>query len=148
MMPSKKKTTPTTNTGDVINATIGDNASQVAVGKNIHQQQASGAAQISEGDLKQIQALFENFKKQIEQQAPPDKKAAAVERVDELQQEIVSGKPELTTIDYVKRWFGKNLPGLLGGVTSLVVNPLVGKVVEAASGMAAAEIKRRFGGTP
>jgi hypothetical protein len=146
-MPSKKKTNASTTRGDVINATIGDNASQVAVGKNIHQQQASGGAQISEGDLKQIQALFADFKKQIEQQAPPDKKAAALERVDELQQEITSGKPELSTIDYVKRWFGKNLPSLLGGVTSLVINPLVGKVVEAASGLAAAEIKRRFGST-
>jgi hypothetical protein len=144
-MASKKKPIPTTG-GDVIQATIGDNASQVAVGKDIHQQQVSGSGKISETDLKQLEALFADFKKQIEQQAPPEKKAAALERVNELQQEITNGKPDLSTFAYVKSWFGKNLPNLLGGVTSLVVNPLVGKVVQAATGLAAAELKRRFGG--
>ncbi len=132
--------------GDIIQATIGDNASQVAVGKNIQQQQNSSSMQVTEADLQQLQALFDDFKQQIEQQAPPDKKAAALERVDELQQEITSQKPELSTFDYVKNWFGKNLPGLLGGVTSLIVNPLVGKVVEAVSGVAADAIRKRFGG--
>ncbi len=132
--------------GDIIQATIGDNVSQVAVGKNIQQQQNSSSTQVTEADLRQLQALFDDFKQQIEQQAPPDKKAAALERVDELQQEITSQKPELSTFDYVKNWFGKNLPGLLGGVTSLIVNPLVGKVVEAVSGLAADAIRKRFGG--
>ncbi len=132
--------------GDIIQATIGDNVSQVAVGKNIQQQQNSSSTQVTEADLRQLQALFDDFKQQIEQQAPPDKKTAALERVDELQQEITSQKPELSTFDYVKNWFGKNLPGLLGGVTSLIVNPLVGKVVEAVSGLAADAIRKRFGG--
>ena len=144
-MATKKRPGPKTG-GDVISATIGDNASQVAVGKDIHQQQVNAGGKVTEADLKQIEELFAAFKQQIEQQAPPDKKAAALERVDELHQEIASKKPDLTTFDYVKSWFGKNLPGLLGGITSLIVNPIVGKVVEAASGLAADALKRRFGG--
>ncbi len=143
---ARKKAHPSQAGGDIIQATIGDNASQVAVGKNIHQQQNSSNTQVTEADLQQLRALFDDFKQQIEQQAPPDKKAAALERVEELHQEITSKKPELSTFDYVKNWFSKNLPGLLGGVTSLIVNPLVGKVVEAASGVAADAIRRRFGG--
>jgi hypothetical protein len=131
--------------GDIIQATIGSHASQVAVGKNIRQAQHTGDAEISEADLQQLQALFDDLKQQIEKQAPPDKKAAALERVEELKQEITSKKPEPSTFAYVKNWFGKNLPGLLGGVTALVVNPLVGKVVEAASGVAADAIRRQFG---
>jgi len=143
-MARKKASQPAAG-GDIIQATIGANASQVAVGKNIRQQQNSSSAEITQADLQQIQALFADLKQQIEQQAPPDKKAAALERVDELQQEITSKKPELSTFDYVKSWFGKNIPTLLGSVTSLIVNPLVGKVVETASGLAAEAIKRRFG---
>jgi hypothetical protein len=145
--PEKKSSRRRTD-GDVISATIGDNASQVAVGKDIHQQQLSGGSsiEVTEADLKQVSDLFAALKQQIEEQAPPDKKAAALERVDELQQEIASKKPDLTTFDYVKSWFGKNLPGLLGGVTSLIINPIVGKVVQAASGLAVDALKRRFGG--
>ena len=143
-MARKKASQPAAG-GDIIQATIGANASQVAVGKNIRQQQNSSSAEITQADLQQLQALFADLKQQIEQQAPPDKKAAALERVDELQQEITSKKPELSTFDYVKSWFGKNIPTLLGSVTSLIVNPLVGKVVETASGLAAEAIKRRFG---
>jgi hypothetical protein len=143
-MPRKKTSQPAAG-GDIIQATIGANASQVAVGKNIRQQQNSTSAEVTQADLQQLQALFAGLKQQIEQQAPADKKAAALERVDELQQEITSKKPELSTFDYVKSWFGKNIPTLLGSVTSLIVNPLVGKVVETASGLAADAIKKRFG---
>jgi hypothetical protein len=146
-MANKKETRPSAG-GDIIQATIGDHASQVAVGKNIRQQQNSPAAEINEADLQQLQGLFDNLKKQIEQQAPPDKKAGALERIDELQQEITSKKPEPATFEYVKNWFGKNLPALLGGVTSLVIHPVVGKIVEAASGLAADAIKRQFGAQP
>jgi hypothetical protein len=143
-MAQKKETQPKAG-GDIIQATIGDNASQVAVGKNIRQQDHSSAIEVSEADLQQVKLLFDELKQQIEQQAPPEKKAAALERVDELQQEIASKKPDPTTFGYVKNWFGKNLPTLLGSVTALVVNPLVGKVVEAASTVAAEAIKRQFG---
>ena len=143
---ARRKANPPQAGGDIIQATIGDNASQVAVGKNIRQQQNSTSTEITQADLQQLRTLFDDFKQQIEQQAPPDKKAAALERLGELYQEITSKKPELSTFDYVKNWFAKNLPGLLGGVTSLIINPLVGKVVEAASGVAADAIRRRFGG--
>jgi hypothetical protein len=49
-------------------------------------------------------------------------------------------------MEYVKRWFVKNLPGLAGAVTSIVVHPIVGKLVEAAGDALAAEFRRRFGG--
>ena len=143
---ARKKSSQPAARGDVIQATIGNNVSQVAVGKNIRQQQNSSSVEVTEADLKQLSEMFAGLKQQIEQQAPPEVKAAALERVEELQQEITSKKPELSTFDYVKNWFGKNLPGMLGSVTSLIVNPIVGKVVQAASGLAVDALKRRFGG--
>ena len=142
---ARKKTTQPTAGGDIISATIGNNASQVAVGKNIHQQQVSGSGEVTEEDLQQISQLFEELKKQVSQLAPADKKDAALERVDELQQEVTSQKPEPSTFEYIRNWFGKNIPGLLGDVTSLLVHPIVGKVVEAASSVAADAIRRKFG---
>jgi hypothetical protein len=132
--------------GDIIQATIGNNNTNVVVGKNNQQQVVTSKGEVSAADLQQLRALFDDLKQQIIAQAPPDKKDAALERVDELQQEITSKKPELSTFDYVRSWFSKNLPGLLGSVTSLIVNPLVGKVVEAVSGVAANAIKQHFGG--
>ena len=143
-MARKKSTQPTAG-GDIITGTIGDHASQVAVGKNIRQLQKSGSAEITEADLEELRGLFDELKKQVAEQAPPDKKDAALERVEELQQEVTSDKPQPSTFEYVKNWFGKNIPGLLGSVTSLVVHPLVGKVVEAASSVAADAIRRQFG---
>ncbi len=143
-MARKKDTKPTAG-GDIIQATIGNNVSNVVVGKDNRQVVNSGSGEISEADLQQLRSLFDDLKQQIIAQAPADKKDAALERVDELQQEITSKKPELSTFDYVRNWFSKNLPGLLGGVTSLIVNPLVGKVVEAVSGVAANAIKQHFG---
>jgi hypothetical protein len=144
-MARKKDSKPTAG-GDIIQATIGNNNANVVVGKNNRQQVSSPSSEITEADLQQLRALFDDLKQQIIAQAPPDKKEAALERIDELQQEITSKKPELSTFEYIRNWFSKNLPGLLGGVTSLVVNPLVGKVVEAISGVAANAIKQRFGG--
>jgi len=137
-MTTKKQTQPKAG-GDYINITVGDNASYLALGKDVHQQ-----INVSAADLEEVARLFDELKRQIEQQAPPDKKAAALERVDELQQEVTSKKPDPATFSYVWSWFGKNLPTLLGSVTALLVNPLVGKVVEAASTMASDAIKAQF----
>jgi len=66
--------------------------------------------------------------------------------VQELEEAVTAEKPDLTTMEYVKQWFVKNLPGLAGAVTGVVVNPIVGKLVEAAGDALAAEFRRRFGG--
>jgi hypothetical protein len=132
--------------GDYIEARIGDNASQVAVGKGIVQKQgAEKDTEVTEQDLDQIRKLFTDLKDQIAKEAPPDKKDAALERVGEMESEITSKKPSLTTLEYVRDWFAKNAPMLLGSVTSIVVNPLVGKVVQAAGDIAVSELKKRFG---
>ena len=136
--------------GDVIKATItGDVSGQVAVGKDIVQQQTVGARpQVTEADIAAIRQMLDDLRAQVAAQAPDDKKDAALERVDELEEAITAEEPDLTTMEYVKKWFAKHLPQLAGAVTSVVVNPIVGKVVEAAGEVAANEFRRRFGGEP
>ena len=133
--------------GDVIRATIsGAISGQVAVGKGITQTQTIGAAppQVTEAELAQLRQVLADLKAKVVAEAPPDKKDAALERVDELEEALTAKEPDLATMEYVKRWFIKNLPGLTGAVTSVVVHPIVGKLVEAAGDALAAEFRRRF----
>ena len=135
--------------GDEIRATIsGDVSGQVAVGKGIIQTQVTAEArpEVTEEDLAALRQMLAELKEKVAAEAPPEKKEAALERVQELEEAVTAEKPDLTTMEYVKQWFVKNLPGLAGAVTGVVVNPIVGKLVEAEGDALAAEFRRRFGG--
>lgn len=98
--------------------------------------------EVTAQDLAILQQLIADLKTQVATEAPPEKQASATERVEELEKAIVSKKPNVNTIKYVKDWFAENLPKLAGTVSSVVVNPIVGKVVEAAGVMVADKFKK------
>jgi hypothetical protein len=132
--------------GDSISAHIeGTITGQVAVGKDITQEQRAGAAGPTEEELAALREELAGLRLLVEAQAPPERKQAALERVDELAQAVMAEKPDLTTMEYVTRWFGKHLPAMAGAVTSVVVNPIVGRLVAAAGDALAGEFGRRFG---
>jgi hypothetical protein len=145
IMSGKKDSRPGTGSGDTIHIGIGDNARNVAAGKDIQQLVGDQAQmQISEADISDVRELFAELRRQIATEAPPEVKEAAVERVTELEEAVTAKKPDLTTMEYVKQWFAKRIPQLLGTVVSVLVNPVVGKVVEAGGEIAAGELKKRF----
>lgn len=132
-----------------ISATIsGPVSGQVAVGKDIRQAQAIGTArpEVTEDELAALRQMFADLKERVASEAPPDKRDAALERVDELAEAVNPEKPDLSTMEYVKGWFVRNIPTLAGAVVGVVVHPIVGKVVAAAGDLAAEEFRRRFGG--
>jgi hypothetical protein len=45
----------------------------------------------------------------------------------------------------LQNWFGKNVLGLAGAVLSVVVHPIVGKLVEAAGDLFTTGFRKRFG---
>jgi len=128
-------------TGDAISASIAGNISggQVAVGKDIAQSQTVGTAAVTTEELAELRAAFSQLATEVEAQAPPERRAAAVERVAELEQALLADEPDITTVQYVGRWFRSNLPQLAGAVVSIVVNPIVGKLVGAAGDALVAE---------
>jgi hypothetical protein len=135
-------------TGAVISATIsGPVSGQVAVGNGINQVNVMGRTgpQVTQADLDELRQALAGVKAQVESVAAPDKKAAALERMDELEEAITAEKPDLTTLEYVKRWFARHLPELAGAVTGVIIHPIVGKIVAAAGDGLAAEFRRRFG---
>jgi hypothetical protein len=48
-------------------------------------------------------------------------------------------------MEYVRNWFVKNLPSVAGSVVSLIVHPLVGKLVEVGGDAMATTFRKRFG---
>ncbi len=126
----------------------GDVSGQVAAGEGITQigtVSVSGPA-VTEADRAEVQRLLAELKAQVAAQAPPERRAAALERVEELAEAVTTGEPDLTTMEYVERWFIRNVPELAGAVTGVLVHPVVGKLVEAAGDAVATEFRRRFGG--
>ncbi|HEX2077217.1 MAG TPA: hypothetical protein VHG08_05895 [Longimicrobium sp.] len=138
--------------GDTISATIsGPVSGQVAVGKMITQTQTIGAPppeKPGEEEMAALRAAFEALREQVAAAAeiPEAQKEAARERVKELEEAVTAPEPDLSTMEYVRNWFAKNLPTLAGAVTSVVVNPIVGKLVAVAGDTLSAEFQRRFGG--
>jgi hypothetical protein len=138
--------------GQRITGTVtGDVSGQVAIGSGIRQSWSVGVPpeRPSEDELAGFRQALEELRAQVAAAAPtPEVQAAAAERVSELEAAAIpaeGGEPDLTTMEYVKKWFVKNLPSLAGSVTSLVVHPVVGKLVTAAGDAAVAEFNRRFG---
>lgn len=92
----------------------------------------------------ELRRMFAELRARVEAEAPAEKKGDALQRVDELEQTVNDPKPKLSTMEYVRDWFVGNLPTLAGAVAGLVVNPIVGKLVEVAGDALAAEFRRRF----
>ncbi len=131
-----------------IGGSVGEGG-QVAAGSHITQRyvhtHTEGPVAVTEADLAELRRAVEAVKTRIVAEVPPDQQAAALDRVDELQEAVVADEPDLTTLQYVKKWFGKNLPKLAGTVTGLIVHPVVGKIVEAAGDLAASQFRQLFG---
>lgn len=124
--------------GDAISGSVdvtGSASGQIAIGKGIEQRQALGdaaVAALTEAEREQVRLAFAQLRAQVAAGAPAEQRGAAVERVEELEAAVFAEAPDLTTIQYVARWFRRNLPGLAGTVASVVVNPLVGRLVQVA----------------
>jgi hypothetical protein len=126
--------------GDNFNVTIGPvgQGGQVAVGKNI--------TQVTSQEREELARVVDQLRRQVEAEAPPERKAVALEQVAAIQQEVQSDKPDLGRLQAAKQWFVANLPKLAGAVGSVVVHPIVGKLVEATGEAMAKRWKEHVGG--
>jgi hypothetical protein len=49
-------------------------------------------------------------------------------------------------MESVRNWFVQNIPTMAGAVTSIVLSPLVGRLVQAGGDLLVSDFKHRFGG--
>jgi hypothetical protein len=138
--------------GDVIIATVGDGAKNVAVGKKITQivQETLGKATPNDGQiiaqqLAQVKAVL----REIQGQVDPVTWVRAEDRVPILEGELTKTKetetPSSSTIITVGDWLLDNVPEIAEALTSLFATPAVGRVVGKAGEAAVNWVKQRFG---
>ena len=146
-MTDKKNSPVNRNSGDISGSQVNFGEGNVMIQGNNNKVQQTTSTGISQAELKELQAAFADFRAQVEAGAPPDKKKETLQKADELQKAVLHGKPDPSKMASVRDWFLKNAPGLAGAVTGMVVNPIIGKVVQAAGDLAVEEFKKLVGNT-
>ena len=121
---------------------------QVAIGKGITQTITRALPDLTDEDLRQVRQLLSQVKEQIAAvDIPESKKLMGGEFAGQLEQELIrrDGPPDGSVIKVAGDWLIKNIPAIGGTLASLFLNPVVGKIVEAAGDIAASWVKRQFG---
>jgi len=135
-------------TGDTFETHIGSVSGPVHTGKGdilIEHWEQLGARGMTAEDLEALCALFGDLRARVAVEAPPELADEAQVQVDALEEAVAAEEPDLSAMERVRDWFIEYLPSIAGSVTALLVNPILGKVVEAAGDLAAGELRRRFG---
>jgi hypothetical protein len=128
--------------GDVITGEIHDVTGQAAIGKDIVQ--TNIAAPPTAEELQALTEAFAALRAEVAKEAPPEVRDEAVKQADVLKDATLGPKPDVSLMAQARTWFLKHAPGLLGAVTTVIVNPIVGKVVQAAGDAVAAEYRKYF----
>ncbi len=131
--------------GDTLETHIGSVSGPAHTGKGnilIEHWETGGVAA---ADLEALRDLFAGLRGRVAAEAPPALADEAQAQVKALEKAATAEKPDLSAMERVRDWFVEHLPSIAGSVTALLVNPILGKVVEAAGDLAAGELRRRFG---
>jgi hypothetical protein len=116
--------------GGKFNVSFGDvTQSQIVMGDYNTVSQRVG---LTPQETAELRAAFSDMRTEVAREAPPERRDEALAQADELERAVVAERPEPDRIRTVLRWFRDNAPQLAGAVVSVVINPLVGKVVEGA----------------
>jgi hypothetical protein len=97
---------------------------------------------LSPEEAEKLRGVFQQLRSSVEEEAPDARRDEAVAQAEELERAVVSERPDAGRVRRVLRWFRENAPQLAGTVVSVVVNPLVGKVVEGAGEVIADQFKQ------
>ncbi len=100
---------------------------------------------VSQAEIAHLRGLFENLRAQAAAEAPTELEEEAQAQVDALEKAVISDEPDVNAMKRVRDWFVEQLPSAAGAVTSLLVNPILGKLVETTGELAADELKRLLG---
>jgi len=112
--------------------------SQIVVGDYNTVSQKVG---LSPEEVERLRGAFASMRATVEAQAPAERRAEALAQAAELEQAVVAEEPDPGRVRKVLHWFRDNLPELAGAVTTVLVNPLVGKVVTSAGEAVAGQFR-------
>lgn len=137
--------------GDVIIATVGAGAKNVAVGKNIHQviTEVLGTPQpddktIIEAQLAQVKSTLQSLQGKADAMLLQMADFQLKLLTSELTKTAEGETPSASTITQVGDWLLDNLPSIAETLTSLFATPAVGRVIGKAGEAVVDWIKKRF----
>jgi len=117
---------------------------QIAVGEhNRLEHHASFAARerLDPVDLASLMQEFSGLRDLVATRVSPDQREAALTQVGELEAATLSAdQPEPRRLARLYRWFVENAPALAESVATLLLGPLVGKLVGGGAGAMAATL--------
>jgi len=96
---------------------------------------------LSPTEAAELKRVFGDLRSDLSATVPPEQREEALDHVAELEQAVVAAEPDPGRVKRVLRWFRQHAPEVAGAVLSVVVHPLVGKIVEGAG----EAIGERFG---
>lgn len=85
---------------------------------------------LSPTEAAELANVFESLRSDVAGTVAPDQRDEALEQVAELERAVVAAQPDPGRVKRVLGWFRANAPAAAGAVLSVVVHPLVGKIVE------------------
>lgn len=131
--------------GDHISATIsGPVSGMIAVGRQNYQARTEVAPAVTDSELRQLREALARLQARVAAEAPGETRDEALAQVADLEQAVLAGKPDISTMRRVRDWFVDRLPALAGVVGSLVVHPIVGALAQAAGETVAEDFRRRL----
>jgi hypothetical protein len=126
--------------GGKYNISFGGNvtSSQIVTGDYNHVAQTVG---LTPEDVAALRGVFADLRTTVATDAPPERREEAAAQVAELEQALVAKEPDPGRVRRAVRWFRDNAPQVVGAVTSVVINPLVGKAVAGAGEAVAKRVR-------
>jgi hypothetical protein len=97
-------------------------------------------------DVTALRAVFDDLRANVAAAAPPEQQEEALAQTAELESALVAEQPDPGRVRRALQWFRHHAPQLVGTVVSVVVNPLVGKVVEHAGEAVAKRVREAVEG--
>src|SRR3954451_752978 len=101
---------------------------------------------LSADEVDQLKATFDGLRDQVEAQAPPEQRDEALAQAAEVEAAVVAPQPDPGRFKRALAWFRANAPQLAGTVASVVVSPIVGKVVQTAGDAIAGQFRDAIDG--
>lgn len=119
-------------------------ATQIAVGEgNTLQQTVSPTVRerLDASELAELEGRLRDLRQAVAGWSETDRRGEALQRVDELQAAtLAADEPEPGRLARVYRWFLDNAPALAESVSTLLLGPVVGKLIGGGTGAMAAAL--------
>jgi hypothetical protein len=112
--------------------------SQFVTGDYNHVEQTIG---LSPEDVAALRGVFADLRANVAADVDPGHQQEALAEVGELESSLVTKTPDAGRVRKALRWFREHAPQLAGTVASVVVHPLVGRVVEGAGEAVAKRVR-------